>query len=203
LFFRIMERYLEGIIDQARALQKRMAVFQSLSEPLYGLLMGVSHFEFRPEEHSAVVVLAIISNKANEYATMEDYWSDVCHTLASRADPGQKAKALLAFDRAINVYYFRNMTPEQNEVYQQVKGILRALVSKAPKPPRLVSTSRNPNSPVDEKRDARNALALENMLFLDPAEVERFYDFCARYPKKFGEGVYTTVLRNIAISFVD
>jgi hypothetical protein len=194
-----MEAYLERIVTQARELRAQMAAFPPLDKPMYETFIGITNMVLRPNDKCAEAQVTFGLLGSNEFVDLADYWTSISRILAGNAHPGQKAKALFAFDCAMSMYYFRKGisqgTPAQKAVLGTVQRMLYDLTQKAPKQPCIVFVPKGDNKLL-KGVNHMNKESLENALFLNYEEIKKMYQFTSK--RSFSEGLpYAAVISGI------
>lgn len=193
-----------ALIEEAESLQKVMDVFKwTLKKPLLELYFEIRNVGYRPQEGRVLVELAHGRDPESEYANMSDYWTHVCRILKSSLPPSKKVKTLFGFERTVAIYYKKNFTKEQDNIYRTVQGLLNKIIATNQPKSYMLTIPQDPSvyGKMPPRVREANIQTLENKLFLDPKEFNKLTAFTLT--DKFGDGMpYTTEIRDIPFKIV-
>jgi hypothetical protein len=164
---------------KAAVLLPQMRVFPPPKKRLYQFYVGVQKFQFVPDERRVIVNVAYGFLGNTEFASVEDYWVHTIGVLENpRVGPVDKIKELIGFERALAANY-RNpaMPQEQKKVLFEVNSLINQLLAHAPESHNVLPAPKAHPTKDDVLSEQR---ALEERLFLDARELDKFYKYTER-----------------------
>jgi hypothetical protein len=132
---------------------------------------------------TATVTMEHNRDKDREYPSVPDYWETAVLPVLgnAREDPGQKARALFQFDRALAQYYSRNGKQDfselQERAYARVQSMRKQVIAFAPQTQPVLHVPSEINESIRSRANGHNRVTMENWLFLNPEETQLLYDF--------------------------
>lgn len=162
---------LDKIVEEAKELRDRLQVLEV--RPVKEFSAGINYMDLHPDKNYADVGVSMgILKNGKTFSDAREYWDYVCAVLEDRrTTPGEKVRALFAFDLALQFgdpKYVAPGTP-QNGVRKNVQKLLVEFVANANRPKPVLYVA---NAVAD-----MNRRALEEIVFLDLDRVQELYRF--------------------------